>query len=786
MIDEHTITTLEFTKVVALIAGKCLTRFSREEVGRIAPMSGLDLIRRRQAEISEMKDIINFGEHFPLYRMETDCRELLKRSEVEGATLDGKEILEVHELVRSSISLHDYSPEERAKCPLINEYLETVRAFPELLGQINKAIDEDGLVRDNASPKLKGIRRDLSESRRRIVARLESILTSRSKRSGWQDDVVTQRNDRYVIPVPANVYQADRGILHDRSQSGATLYVEPKETVELNNKINLLMQEEQAEVRRILQELTAEIGRRAGALMENTRMIGRLDFLHAAALFSIQIGGNAPEIVDDAVVSLVDARHPLLIVQLGETAKVIPTDIALGDGRQVVLVTGPNTGGKTVVLKTIGLSVLMALAGLHISADEKSRIGRFATLHADIGDEQSIELSLSTFASHVKNIIDGLHAASPEALLLFDEIGAGTDPKEGAALAEAIIRYAVEKGATLVATTHYSQLKTLAMDHPEVENASLEFNRETLAPTYRLRLGLPGSSYAVEIAGRLGMPESICRRAAQLRGTSERSLETLIVAIETELANIKEDRKQLNERLEKARELERANLRQSEELRQQSETGQDERVFKAEQFLTETRREIERLVAEIRESQASKESVQKFHHALQRREKHLTKRRKRSSTTRTADSTLAVGDRVHVLSLNKEGEITQLLGDDRAKVRLGNVTTTVELRNLARADDADTKKAVSRMVGTTPDDAVSPEIHLRGMTVDEAMEALTRFLDRAVIAGLHQVYVIHGKGTGKLRKGLTAFLHDHPEVDSLRLGDWNEGGAGVTVVKLKS
>jgi len=786
MIDQHTIKTLEFPKIVSLIAGKCLTRFSHDEIDRIAPMSSIELMRRRQAEISEMKDIIRFGEHFPLYRMETDCRELLKRAQVEGAALDGKEILEVHELVRSSISLREYGPEERAKSPLVSEYLDGIRAFPELREQINKAIDEDGQVRDNASPKLKGIRRDLADSRRHIVARLESILTNRSKRAGWQDDVVTQRNDRYVIPIPSNMYQADRGILHDRSQSGATLYIEPKETVELNNKINLLMQEEQAEIIRILRELTGEIGRRSDALIENTRMIGRLDFLHGAALFSIQIDGHAPEIVDEAVVSLVDARHPMLIVQLGEVSKVVPTDIALGDGRQVVLVTGPNTGGKTVVLKTIGLSVLMALSGLHIAADEKSRIGRFENLHADIGDEQSIELSLSTFASHVKNIISGLRTASTDSLLLFDEIGAGTDPKEGAALAEAIILHTIKEGATLVATTHYSQLKTLAMDHPEVENASLEFDRETLAPTYRLHLGLPGSSYAVEIAGRLGMPESICRRAAQLRGTSERSLESLITSIEAELARIKEDRKELSERLEKARRMEEFNRARSEELRLKSETGRDERLGEAERFLTDTRREIERLVAEIRETQASKEAVQGFHHALHQKQKQLSQRRKRPKARRAPDGSIAVGDRVQVLSLNKEGEIEQLLGDDRAKVRLGNVTTTVELRNLAKVDSSDKKKPPATFIGATPDDAISPEIHLRGMTVEEAMEALNRFLDRAVIAGLHQVYVIHGKGTGKLRKGLTTFLNDHPEVESLRLGDWNEGGAGVTIVKLKS
>ena len=786
MIDEHTIETLEFSKVIALVAGKCLTRYGHEEVAEIAPLRSRELIERRLAEITEMKDLILFGDAFPLYRMETDCRELLKRSEVDGNALDGKEILEVLELVIVSIGLNEYANDDREKYPLIGEYLEGTRAFPELRAMVNKAIDEDGLVRDNASPKLRSIRLELADTRRKIVAKLESILTKRSKQAGWQDDVVTQRNDRYVIPVPSSLYRADRGILHDRSQSGATLYVEPKETVELNNRINLLMQEEYAEVQRILRELTTEIGRRSESLLENTRMIGRLDRMHACGLVSNQIKGHGAEIVDEPELSLVEARHPLLIVQFGDVKKVVPTDFSLGNGRQVVLVTGPNTGGKTIALKTIGLSLLMTLSGLHISAGEKSRIGLFEHLHADIGDEQSIELSLSTFASHVRNIIGGLHAASSRTLLLFDEIGAGTDPKEGAALAEAIILYAVEKGACLVATTHYSQLKTLAMDHPEIENASLEFDRETLAPTYRLHLGLPGSSYAIEIAGRLGMPKPICDRAAEYCGTSERSLADLIESVEKELATIKKDRKDLADRLQQARELERSNRARSEQLRKTGDSAVDDYLGETEQFLNDTRRDVERLVADIRESQASKESVQEFHRNLKKKQKPLLQRQRRPKEKTTSNAAVSVGDAVHVLSLDKDGEVVQLIGNNKAKVRLGNVTTTVPLRNLALIDSAGARAPVSKFAGYTPNDEVSPEIHLRGMTVDEAMDALNRFLDSAVVAGLHQVYVIHGKGTGALRKGLTTFLKDHPEVASLRLGDWNEGGAGVTIVKLNT
>ncbi len=787
MIDQHTSQTLEFNKVISGIREYCLTPYGHREVTSFVPMFNKKDIDVRQAEISQMKDLINFGNAFPLYRMD-DCRDLLEKSRIEGTFLAPDEIRAVLELVEISIAIHGYDKEARENFPELTAYLVRMRAFPELKKEINRAIDEDGSVKDRASSALKHIRMDLADSKRKIISRLDSILSSSQKQPGWQDDVITQRNDRYVIPVLAGQYKADQGILHDRSQSGATLYVEPKETVELNNKVNMLMQEEQAEIVRILRALTAEIAQRCEPLLENTEIIGKLDAFHAAAGFANEIKANRPIVDCDARFELQEARHPLLIRQFKDIEKVIPLDLSLDSDHQAVLITGPNTGGKTIALKTVGLMVLMAQCGLPIPAKETSTIGIFSQVYADIGDEQSIELSLSTFSSHIRNITRAVSNVSDTALILLDEIGAGTDPKEGAALAESIILYMVEQGARLLSSTHYSQLKTLALDHQEIENASLEFDRETLAPTYRLQMGIPGSSYAVEIAGRLGMPKSICDHATSLLGTGERTLADLISSLETELAQVREDKVRLSERLARAEALEAIYKDKTDKLKEEIENTRTESLKETNELLETTRKETERLVAEIRKSQADGKSVKTIHHFLKDSQEKVKSVRQRADKKRDIQSDPAsfrTGDSVRIISLNHEGEIDEIIGGQRARVRVGSVSTVVELRNLEKLQkrSAMAKRASAGSFPSTGE--MSPEIHLRGMTGDEAMEAVDQFIDRAVVAGLHQIYVVHGKGTGALRRVLSTFLKEHREVDSLRLGNWNEGGAGVTIVKLK-
>jgi len=783
MIDKHTLDILEFGKVLNLIAGKSLTPLGKEQVLRICPLFDKAEIELKMTEISQMKDILNFGDPFPLVRIE-DPREIIKKATVPEIFLEPSEFLLLRSFVHCVGDLHGFSKDERENFPAIDGYLTKLRAFPELIKDINKTIDDSGEIKDSASAALRKIRNELIDKRRNIQRLLDKILSGSKKQSGAHDDVITQRNGRYVITIPSNMYRSDIGILQDRSQSGATLYVEPKEAVEVNNRIILLQQEERMEIIRILRVLTKEVAERSSALSENAELIGIIDRIHACATYSNKISGAKPAVVERAEFELVNARHPLLIEQFEKIEDVIPADISLDNSRQAILVTGPNTGGKTIILKTVGLLTLMAQSGLHISAGEKSTAGIFKSIFVDIGDEQSIEQSLSTFSSHINNIIRGLENVSSDTLYLFDEIGAGTDPKEGAALAEAIILYAVKSGAKLIASTHYSQLKTLPQHHPEIENASLEFNKETLEPTYRLQLGLPGSSYAVEIAKRLGMPQEICNKALGLIGSGERSLTNLIGELEAELGQVRLDKIALNKRLEQASELESEYKTETTKLKKETDKEKEKALSETAGFLDTTRRDIERLVAEIRKSQASKESLKEFHDKIKKNQEEvkerLDKMRKEPSLTE-----LKAGDRVHVLSFNKDGEIEQILGNDKAKVRIGNIVTTVELRNLAQSEAAAVKSYRRAKPAAAIETSVAPEIHLRGMTVEEALEKLDKYLDQAVVAGLGRIYVIHGKGTGTLRRILSDFLMKHPEVDSLRLGDWNEGGAGVTVVKLK-
>ncbi len=784
--NKHSREILEFDKVISTIRGKCLTPYGAEKIDGIEPLFVAKEIRLKHQALSEMKDIINFGTPFPLYRTE-DCKSFIDQTTVQDNFIDPKEILIILQLVNISNELFRYNKDDRDNFPLIAEHLSILRPFPELKKEIETAIDPDGEIKDNASKKLRSIRSELSESKRKIIHTLNQLLAKQSKQAGWQDDIVTMRNDRYVIGIPTNNYEANMGILHDRSQTGATFYIEPKETVETNNKINMLYQEERMEIQRILKTITREIGTRAESLLSNANIIGILDALHASANFSNQVKGNSPIIIEEPSFNLIDVKHPLLMMQFKDQTKVIANSLGLNDNQQAILITGPNTGGKTILLKTIGLSILMVQSGLHIPCDEKSEVGVFHDIHSDIGDEQSIELSLSTFSSHIKNIIEGLQGANSNTLILFDEIGAGTDPNEGSALAEATILYAIEKNARMIVTTHYSQLKTLAMEYAELENGSLEFDRDSLAPTYKLRVGIPGSSYALEIAERLGMPKSICDKAESLLSSGEKSLDKLISSLEEELKVLRTDKVELAEKLEKATLLENYYKTQIEHLKKEIDSEKEKALADTSSFLKETRTDIERLVANIRKSQASEESVKEFHRKLKSRE-HLVRTQIENEKKKViVQDKYYVGDTVEIISLQQRGEIDSLIGKDKAKVKVGNIYTTVEIRNLRKTDTLNSTMPTTKHSNTIYDNSspATREIHLRGMTVEEATEKLDQFLDQAIMSGLSQVYVIHGKGAGILKRTLTEYLKKHSEVASLRLGDFNEGGAGVTVVKLK-
>ncbi len=784
--DNHSLEILEYGKIISLIHGLCLTPYGMSRVDQTQPLTDITAINRRLDEITEMKDIIRFGQAFPLYRLD-DTRDLLSKSRVEGIFLEPLDLLTIRDLVEVGAGLHDYSREERPKFPLITEYLTTLHPFPEISREISKAIDHDGTVKDDASSKLKTVRREIGEMRRKIAARLEKILAERSRLKGWQDDTVTQRDGRYVIPIPSGQFKSDSGIIHDRSQSGATLFVEPAETVEMNNHLNLLHQEERLEVDRILRHLTSLVAAASERLFVNCDIIGQLDSLHASADMALKTEAERPLIKSSAGFNLIGARHPLLLYNTKDKSGIVANDIMLDGDRRGIIITGPNTGGKTVALKTVGLLAVMAQSGLHIPAHEKSTIGLFKNVIADIGDEQSIELSLSTFSSHIRQIIHAVRSAGPDTLVLLDEIGAGTDPKEGAALAESILLELSRQKARVMVTTHYSQLKTLPMQHPEFENASFEFDRKSLQPTFRLHTGIPGASYAVEIARRLGMPSSIADRAARLLGQGERDLSQLTESLEKDLAALKQDKAALEERLKKAAQLEIFYKTRQEQLEREIADSRKNRMEELDNLLDSTRLEVERTVREIRESKASAESVKKIHHLLRQGKDDLDRIRKKDKPVGSDDSQFKIGEMVMVTPFKKEGEIVEFIGQDKIRVRIENIMTTVGRTEIRKSETAAASdKSRTGSVGT-PDDGPPPgELHLLGMTVEEAREELDKYFDMAELNGLTHAYIVHGKGTGALRKAVAEYLKGHRSVESYRLGDWNEGGAGVTIVHFKT
>ncbi|MFH1701705.1 MAG: endonuclease MutS2 [Candidatus Zixiibacteriota bacterium] len=792
-IDAHTIKVLEFPKISELIRGLTLSPFGQIRAENLRPLFDRDEISLRHKQSSQMREIIRFEEALPLIRID-DISGLIEKSRIEGLNLEPSSLLQIKLFLDAVSDLVRYGKSENRheKFPDIADIIKVFHPRREISKAIGKAIDSSGEILDKASSALAKIRRDISESDAKIKNHLSKILSGRKKHTGWQDDVITIRDGRFVIPVLSSDFNHNKGIIHDKSHSGATLFVEPDSAIPINNKLRQLQQDEKIEISRILRELTSMVGQSADDIICDIDAYGKLDFVHACAGFALKIEAASPEISRTGELNLIDARHPLLMHGAESFSDIIPLSIVLDKDNQGILVTGPNTGGKTVAIKAIGLLTLMAMSGLEIPADPKSRVGIYSKIFADIGDEQSLELSLSTFSSHIRNIIAAINDADKNTLVLFDEIGAGTDPKEGAALAEVIILTLLERGCNLLATTHYSQLKTLPLEYPGLINASLEFDREQLKPTFRLKLGIPGASYAIDIARRLGLPDEMADRSAKLLGTQSRSLDKLIEKLDTDLEHIRKERVELDERLEKAKTLEEYYIARKNHLDDKEKEFAEKHIQELEKQVEDGRREIDKLVKGIRESQADSKQVKNSHNLLKNRSKEIADQKQKLKSKKLQDAKiLSPGETVWIEKINTEGEVIEMLDAKRAKVIIGKATMIIDTIDVTRRNnkpDVPKKKQFksSGTVNASTSDNFRPEIMLRGMTVEEALELLDKFLDDAIIAGAPQVYVIHGKGAGILRKNLTAYLKNHRAVESLRIGNWNEGGHGVTIARLKT
>lgn len=782
--NERTIRVLEFEKIIAKVQNFAGSAFGKELAAKLRPVKDLVQIREAQQITSEAVRLLTENDRIPLGGI-FDIREAIKRAAI-GGVLSPRELLDVASTIRASRLMKEFLIQQREKVNYLADWGQRLGSYPALERELERCINENGEVSDDASAKLRALRSQIKTVQNRVREKLDSLVRNSENAKYLQDLIVTMRNDRYVIPVKQEFRALFPGIVHDQSSSGATLFIEPIAVVELNNQLAQIEAQEAEEVNRILAELSGKIQEIKETLQVSVTILARLDLAFAKGRYSLEIGATEPELNAMGLVELRNARHPLI------PGKVVPISLVLGKDYDTLVITGPNTGGKTVTLKTVGLLTLMAQAGLHIPAASGSQIAVFQEVFCDIGDEQSIEQSLSTFSSHLTQIIKILDAVNgSECLVLLDELGAGTDPSEGAALAMSILTHLHQLGVRTVATTHYSELKAFAYNTPGIENASVEFDIETLRPTYHLLIGLPGSSQAFEIALKLGMPEFLVRQARSFISADTARVEEILKEIENDRRKSREDRRIGEEARLKGETLKKRYETELAKLKEQKEEYLQQAKAEAREILLQARRDSENLLRQIRELSRG-ELTADVNEARKRIKDSLAKLEEPEKKVRRdpapAPETLRPGSRVRALSLNQTGTVLDVTNEN-VVVQLGILKATLPLEDIELVEEAKVKltgqlhkTGVSGLEAATH---IASEISLRGLNVDEALYQLEKYLDQAVLAGLHHFRVIHGKGTGTLRQAVQKYLKENPLVKSVTFAEQNEGGLGATLVELK-
>lgn len=793
---ERTISTLEFDKILQMLADCAPT----EGAGRLAlsllPSNDEVVVLRRQRRTSDAKKLMGL-KGMPSFGHISDINDSLERAE-KSAILTNRELLACANVLRTARQLSDYLRGDKTAETSLDEIFERLSGDRRLEEKITRAIISEDMIADEASAELADIRRKMRNANSKIRDLLQKYITGGTYSKFLQENIVTQRGGRFVIPVKAEYKNEVSGLIHDTSASGATVFVEPLAVVDANNELRILEGKEQREMERILAELSASVASAADALRLDYMNITELAFIFACAELSYRMGGVQPKINEGKrrVISLKKARHPLIDKNI-----CVPVTIRLGDGFDTLVVTGSNTGGKTVALKTLGLFALMAQAGLHIPADEESEICVFDDVLADIGDEQSIEMSLSTFSSSMKNIIDILNCVNDRSLVLFDELGAGTDPIEGAALATAIIEEVRSCGALCAATTHYAELKVYALNTEGVSNAACEFDVETLRPTYRLIIGAPGKSNAFAISTRLGLSQRIVDRAGELVSGESRSFEDVIEKLEAEriaMEHEKEEQRRL--RIE----YERFKVKAEEKLKNQLadvEKERDRAEKRARDIVASAKASSEFIMAQMekvkkeRESENLGRSMQDAKRAIKqhlRDNEDLYYEKMPEPEEYTPPREYRKGDDVIIAGTGVRGIITD--GPDRSgnvTIVSNNITTRTKVGKIRFAPQEDTVTAggkteqVSTFRVQRASASFKPELDIRGYMADDGWFAVDKYIDEAIMSGVNTIRIIHGKGTGALRNALHNFMRNDKRISSFRLGAYGEGDAGVTVVELK-
>ncbi len=777
--NEKTLRVLEYDKVIKILINESETSIGKELSLNIKPKTALEDVQRLQDETDEAVSVIRLDKTIPLGGI-TNIHESVKRALI-GSTLSASECLNVATTIYGGRQTKNFIDNLEEEMPLLENYATRIDPLYELEKEITAAIDEHGHVLDTASTKLRSIRSSIRDLEARVRERLNNF--TRSKSNMLSDSIITIRNDRFVLPVKSEYRGAIGGIVHDQSSSGQTVFMEPQAVVEINNRLQQAILNENDEVERILNALTIKIAGYHIELTTNLSTLAEIDHIFARARLGQKMKASMPKLNNQGFIEMKQARHPLIPAD-----EVVASDIILGKEHTAIVITGPNTGGKTVTLKMVGLCTLMAQSGLQIPAQDGCELSVFDYVFADIGDEQSIEQNLSTFSSHMTNIVDIMSKVDDKTLVLFDELGAGTDPEEGAALAMAILDEVIKRDARVIATTHYPELKAYGFNRDRVMNASVEFDVETLRPTYRLLLGVPGRSNAFDISKRLGLSQSLIDDAQNHIGVDSQTVNTMITSLEDAKYRAEKDYELAKEHLLETESL-KANLeKELTEINKQKESIYKKAEERAEKVLQKAREEAEFVVSEIKSMK--NQGNWKEHEWIDARrmldeaQPNLTQSEKQTKKQKKVDDvTLEIGDDIKHLSINQEGTVIEKTGKNEYLVQIGMIKLKAKRKDLQKIKNKEIEvEQVTRIKRTSP--SVKPELDLRGIRYEDAMIKIENYLDSAILSGFPQVSIIHGKGTGALRKGATEYLKNHPNVKSYRLGGQNEGGSGVTIVEL--
>ena len=782
--NEKSLKALEFGKIREQLLPFASSALGRNKVEALMPSSSFDEVNKWQNETDEGATVIRLKGNVPLDGI-FDINPHAKRASI-GGMLSAVELKEIASTIRVSRTLQKFIEgmvEDDVEVPLLHEYVLSLYDLSDIEKLISNAIGEHGEVLDSASDKLRNLRQQLRANEARVREKLESMIRSSNAQTMLSDSIITIRNDRFVIPVKQEYKGVYGGIIHDQSSSGQTLFIEPEAIVTLNNALQEIRANEQQEIERILIQLSITVGEYTNEIIHNTSVLAKIDFIFAKARYGNSIKATKPLLNNEGRMKLNKARHPLI-----DRKQVVANDIFLGGDFSAIVITGPNTGGKTVALKTVGLCTLMAQSGLQLPTLDGSEICVFNKVFADIGDEQSIEQSLSTFSSHMVNIVEILDDVDENTLVLFDELGAGTDPQEGAALAISILDEVHGRGASVIATTHYPELKAYGYNRDGVVNASVEFSVETLSPTYKLLIGVPGRSNAFEISKRLGLPIHIIEDAKGYIGEDTNKVENMIASLEQSRKEAENKKLEARDYLKNAEKLHHDLQQQMIAFYEERDAEIEAAKEKAQEIVNKAKVEAEEVISDLRNLRIQKHAEVKEHELIEARRKlddatpTLTKKQK---SIAKQEHEFQVGDEVKVLSFNGKGTLLEQVAKGEWLVQIGILKMKVKESDLEfiKAQKVKEVKPLTMIKGK--DYHVSLELDLRGERYENALLRVEKYIDDALLAGYPRVSIIHGKGTGALRQGVQEYLKNHRSVKKIRFGEAGEGGSGVTVVEFK-